>query len=780
MKKGILLLSTFCCLLISSYLIDNDIYANEFPVYTWGDHLSYNHGTSVIVTSERIYCGTTGGLFYLDREDNSINKLSIINALSDAYITHLGYDAAERVLVIVYLNGNIDILDDRTNEITNLPYLKEKYLPGDKNVYGLTMADGLAYLSTGFGIVVIDYKNTQVKDTYIIGREAEYLKVNDVCIFEDSIYAATDEGLYVADAINPNLVDYNNWSLNQSVPNASGVFTKLLSLNTFMLASQKTGTDNENIIYAYDPAEGWNSWLNFSSEINALRNDFNHVLIASNKNCQMFDYNGAPSDTFSTILAYDCRQDEMGNTWIANYAYSGLTCSFADNSYNYFAPSGPAYPGVCEIENEQGTIWVGSRVSEINDYNRHGLYTYVNGKWTNYNPFTNGSWNNTFNLASVAIDPNDLTHGYGVNMKTGIVEIKNGDIIKSYDGTNSILPGFNGSDFILISGIDYDNNNNLLIYCSAVYGPLMMIDPDGQWYDMGITDPHYSGSLTGDILATSLDQIWMIIHGSASPGIFVYNYNNTPADASDDMSCFVNIVDNTNTFNGIDPKCLEEDLDGNIWVGTRQGVLVYSTPYDVFDKNGKIVGNRPLIPRNDGTNFADFLLDGEEVTCISVDGANRKWIGTRTSGVFLVSYDGLETIHSFNTYNSPLPSNTIIDIGVNSVTGEVLIGTDIGIVSYQEAATTGLDQYEDVYAFPNPVREDYYGDIVITGLVSESFVKITDISGNIVYETTSLGGQAVWNGKNLANERVSTGVYLVFLCNSDGSQKNVTKILFIK
>jgi hypothetical protein len=224
--------------------------------------------------------------------------------------------------------------------------------------------------------------------------------------------------------------------------------------------------------------------------------------------------------------------------------------------------------------------------------------------------------------------------------------------------------------------------------------------------------------------------------------------------------------------------CITEDNEGNVWVGTNNGPLIYYSPYNIIDASN-VTGNNIIIPRNDGTNQGDYLLSGEDVMDIQVDGGNRKWFGTANSGAFLISEDGMKTIHNFREDNSKLFSNSVSGIGINEKDGEVYFATNYGLISYKESATKGFDEYTDVYVYPNPVRPDYDGVITVTGLVENSIVKITDVSGNLVYETISLGGQAIWDGKNYDGHRVASGVYLVFLATEDGSKSHMTKLLFL-
>ncbi len=301
--------------------------------------------------------------------------------------------------------------------------------------------------------------------------------------------------------------------------------------------------------------------------------------------------------------------------------------------------------------------------------------------------------------------------------------------------------------------------------------PVYVIRSDGEWENLEFSNDIFGidTRLTG-ILATSFGQVWLLVKND---GIFVFRENRNGT-----LSERFFAVKNQDSELIERVFSIAEDLDGNIWVGTNKGPVVYYNPVSIFEEQ-TVLGYQIQIPRNDGTNYADLLLENEIINTIAIDGANRKWLGTESSGVFLMSEDGKEEIHNFNQDNSPLFSNKTVSIAVNNENGEVFFGTDKGVLSFMGQATEGNEDFTDVYVYPNPVREDYEGDITITGLVTDANVKITDVSGNIVYETTALGGQAIWDGKNFSGKRVQTGVYLVFCTNEDGSKTHVTKLLFI-
>jgi ligand-binding sensor domain-containing protein len=296
---------------------------------------------------------------------------------------------------------------------------------------------------------------------------------------------------------------------------------------------------------------------------------------------------------------------------------------------------------------------------------------------------------------------------------------------------------------------------------------------DGSWKSFNYENT-ISDILVSEIIVTQSNHKWVVLPNGN--GLFVFDNNQTIDNENDDQYKKLNIVDEngkiiTNRINSI-----AEDLNGEIWLGTDQGIIVYYNPSNVFGDD-LFYARRIIVTIGDAT---DYLLKSEVINSIAVDGANRKWIGTESSGVYLVSKDGTEELNHFTEENSPLLSNRIYDVEINHESGEVFFATDKGLVSYRGTATMGSDEFRDVYVYPNPVRETYSGDITIRGLVSDVNVKITDISGNLVYETTAEGGQATWNGKNFDGKRPSTGVYLVFCTNDDGSKTYISKLLFIK
>jgi ligand-binding sensor domain-containing protein len=317
-----------------------------------------------------------------------------------------------------------------------------------------------------------------------------------------------------------------------------------------------------------------------------------------------------------------------------------------------------------------------------------------------------------------------------------------------------------------------DESKYLWITQTEVPGSIKVLKPDGTWIVNPVT---ISAPSIGDLIITTLGQKWIIL--PRGYGLFLLDDNKTPDIFTDDKSMKILVQDTENQPISL-IYSIAEDLDGNIWVGTDQGPLIYFNPRNMFDGNPK--ASRIKIARNDGTNDADFVLKTETITAIAVDGANRKWLGTSGSGLYLLSPDGTKQIYNFNEKNSPLLSNSIVSLAIDNKSGDIWIGTSRGVQSYRGNATEGREKFSKVLTFPNPVRQDFGGNVTITGLMADTQIRITDISGNLVFETVSDGGQATWDLKTYNGRRVATGVYLVFCASRDGSQSAVTKMLVIK
>jgi hypothetical protein len=330
-------------------------------------------------------------------------------------------------------------------------------------------------------------------------------------------------------------------------------------------------------------------------------------------------------------------------------------------------------------------------------------------------------------------------------------------------------------DRIQASGMEIDRNTGTFwIVTSSSDKQLSAKDRNGEWYNFDISAIN---SITlGDMAIDNAGQKWIV--APRGVGLVVFNDNGTLSNTTDDQSIKLTQAVGNGNLASSNIFSIAADLDGEIWVGTDNGVSVFYSPESVFSGSGNFDSQQILVEQD---GYVQYLLENESVTAIAVDGANRKWMGTANAGVFLMSDDGTEQIHHFTVDNSPLFSNAITSLGVDQLSGEVFIGTSKGIISFRGDATWGNPEFvpEEVYAYPNPVEPNYSGPIAIKGLVRDADVKITDAAGHVVFATIANGGQAIWDGNKMTGGRAQSGVYLVFASNEDGKETFVTKILFI-
>ena len=414
----------------------------------------------------------------------------------------------------------------------------------------------------------------------------------------------------------------------------------------------------------------------------------------------------------------------------------------------------------------------------------------------------NGSWNNIYSseiqkktgytvtdFMNVAVDPTDAKHFFVTSYGTGLYEFRNDVFVNWYNQLNSKLETIVPADpyrYIRLDGAVFDKLGNLFLTNTGAASAIKILQSDGM---IKLTYPDLATKPTlGKILISNQNpnQKW-VLSVRSQPGVFIFDDNATLKDQSDDKTVFLSKF----TYPELDKSgntiytsqypgyiySIAQDKNGVVWVGTDMGPFLFNNISKVF--NTDYTCSRVKIPRSDSTNLADYLLVNEKIKAIVIDGANRKWLGTETSGVYLMSGNGQQTIQHFTTTNSPLLSNNILSIAINPVTGEVFFGTDQGLISYQSDANEAGVTFGNVYAYPNPVRQGYTGVITITGLVENTQVKITDINGNLVCETVSNGSLAIWNGKDVRGRKVNTGIYLAICANADGTQSTITKILVI-
>ena len=745
---------------------------SQVGIGEWQTHLPYSKGKTIITAKNLIYCATENGLFYYNTSDNSTTTLSKTDGLSDVTISSIYYVSSKSMLIIGYANGNIDLIKD--NVITNISDIKRKQIYGSKSINNIIFYNDYAYLATSFGIVKLDIDRYEIRDTYMIGENSATKQIFDIDVYNNMFYVATEDGIFTADVNSPNLAFYENWSRDINIPDPNSTYNSIAIFDNKLWVVQ----NNENIDKLFFiNANTWSEYtIDGANEFYSLNSDSKYIYVPFDGKVMKIDKNN--NETILTSYNFS-----WGNTWasISNSLTYNNTQYVSDKRYGIIKlenniaisvkPNGPYSTSFWNIDIFNGKLW--ASVGGVNSsWNNLGNNAYT----MNYD---NNNWKEVQHTGTIAhdamavcIDRKDDKRVYVSSWNGGVFEIYDGKQVNQYLSDNSSLDFVTSTwDAIRVGGLAMDEDGNLWTSGMALNNQFNVKTTDGKWHGLAYSNITEE-SVIRTIMITKDNYKWVTLHRT---GIFIFDDKGTYENVNDDDHKKIQVRDENGDIVSNDVFSMAEDKKGTIWVGTSKGVVTYFYPSDVFT-NDAFFGQRVIIEQN---GISQYLLETEEINAIAVDGANRKWFGTRSSGVYLISEDGTEELKHFTIDNSPLLDNSISSIAINDVTGDVYFGTAKGLVSYRGTATQGLELFTDVYAYPNPVPPDYTGPIAIKGLVDNADVKITDISGNLVFETKAEGGQAIWNGKNFNGEKVHTGVYMAFCSNEDGTKTHITKILFI-
>lgn len=738
-------MNTRAILLIALFLARVGQAQENIPVGTWRSHFNYERTHLVESVNGQIYCANQYGLFFFDPTDNSLNKLSKINGLSDIRVSAMTYDSASDILALGYENGNIDIISDGL--ITNITKIKNRDISDSKRINHITFSNGLVYISTNFGIIVLEPSSGEVKEAYLnLGPEGEPTKINGVAFNGDKIYAATNSGVLEGTiASNINLQDFNNWERFEG----SEVYdTRIVSVA--LIGGDVLATDGD-FIFSFD-GTGWSDtgYSSGSQEIIKLKNQGAVVLVVVDGGILSVDPSGAVVDF--NIEAGSVPKDAVVTNgdilWYADFN-QGLT-QWTNQTATRLVPNGIFEGPVAKLQLAEGRILA-------LPFSMTSLYQPLNNG-LGYAQFEQGSWQvfSTDDLLGLD-DISAITPDLGLVASFGDGILRTQDQLV-FDETNSPLTktGFSG-DEILVSGLAQDNDGNTWV-SNAGKTPLLKLDSEGNWesFSFGIS----ASERPIGVKISNLGNVWLPLSSTFSGGILAY-------DPLTDERRYISSSDGLPSSRVTD---LEFAKDDEIWIGTDEGLAFFPFSFGVI-ADPSIRASKPVFENN-------FLLDGEYISAIEIDGGNRKWVGTK-DGLWLFEDRADKVVHQFNVDNSPLLSNNILDLKIHPVSGELFIATDMGLVSFRSDASEGTAFHQKVKIFPNPVVSGFNGLVGISGLASDAIVKITNVSGRLVRELHAAGGSTSWDVADYNGMRAQSGVYLVFSSSEDGKETFVGKIAVI-
>lgn len=767
----------FVLLLLSCYIATFPAQALQ-PVGEWEIHASFRAPKQICEGAEKIFFLADNSLFSYGKNDREVRELSRLNILSDNRIARIASQDENDLLVVVYDNSNIDLIDMSSERCYNLPYIKNASLTA-KGINDISFAGDETYLATDFGIVVLNNSKKEIKTTYTFNekitsaaRQGDYL----YCMRADySLYRCPADGIPY---------DINSWEkLNNSYitqlrPFADGLLMLHQNSNLYyrdnegntslLLAdnlTKKTEThDSRLLIYTvdnevllYDENRQLTGRLRLEeagytpADVTAANNQ-NRLWIIGTESVTALSYDDA-SSTLTQEVDIPC------DAYQKIYDPFSLTVA---NGRLYVATAGVGY-----LNDEQ----------DIDGY----ISILENGKWTNILPdgipstkHPDYTWGNLYNIT---VDPDDKNTFYVGTWFEGLYRFKNNLYDTHWNDENSTI--VNASDWAWKAGYTaFDKEKKLYVLTFNTESGLSVMRRNETWYRLDYDELKNQRNLSQILIPQKSSAKWVVCPAYNS-FVFAFNENGTEDIADDQTRKFTTFTDqNGESIDGNIFYDMAEDRQGQLWIATNRGPIVITRP-DNF-ASSSFTCNRIKIARNDGTNLADYLLNDETIQTIAIDGADRKWFGTRNSGAYLISKDGQETIYHFTADNSPLPSDNIYDIAVHPETGEVFFATEGGLVSFRAEATEPKENYSNVYVFPNPVRPNYEDNITITGLQENSLVKITDTAGNLIYQNFSTGGQLVWNGLTRSGDRLRSGIYLVFASVDNGGEGVVAKFAVVR
>ena len=739
----------------------------------WKSYYSYNEIVDVEGGFNTVFAATTNSVFYEELSLNELNIYNSINGFKPESITAIHHSNDFNKTIAGNSNGLILIVNDDGSVGTKVDIIEEvPVAPNIKKINDLYEHNGKLYISCDYGVSVLNLSNLEFESTYFIGPAGEEVKVLQTTVLNNEIYAVTESnGIRKADLNNPFLYDFSQW---QTFDNGfwSGIITfnnEIVAMNTNSKTFRYTGSMFVEIL---NQAQGGLKIKTNSSEI--IVTTRNNIYVINNAYSLITHITNIPSYSVNFTAA-----TVVNNQIFIGTERNGLfsTSLLNPSDFQNMSPNGPERNYIFRVKKAQNFLWaVYGDYTRL--YNPYPLDSFGISKYSDDLGWELISYDNLFQAKSISdlvINPNNNNEVYASSYFSGLLKI-NDDVISLYDNSNT---GSNGLESLVLSPpnpgyVDirinspaFDRDGNLWVTNAFVAKSLKVLRTNGQWqsYDMSSVLPTIN---TGRYAPMAIDRNRTKWVPTINDGLLAFNdtFNNKIAAINVDNG---NLPDN-------DVRCVAIDNRNQLWIGTFKGLRILSS-VDRFVSDTEFTTTPIIIQEGD---LAQELFFQQTILDIVVDGANNKWVSIADGGVFLVSSNGQQTIYQFTKSNSPLPSNNVNDIEIDGVTGEVFFATDMGMVSFLGTSTKPSDDLANVFVYPNPVRPNYTGTIKIAGLTDKAVVKITDIEGNLVFETTSSGGTIEWDGTAFGNHKVASGVYMIFVSTQDGLDTTVKKVMVIR
>ena len=755
----------------------------------WKGHYSYLNVKQVVSDGDKLFAASDNAVFTLDLTTNEIEEISTVNGLSGDDITAISYSEDFELLLIGYSNGLIEIVfDDDSDVLPVVDILNQLDIaPGARRINHFNINENIVYVATDFGISEYNLERLEFGDTFLIGDQGTEVQVSQTTLFNGFIYASSITGIRRAEVSNASLIDFNNWSL---VNAQSFTAIETNGDRLYALGSNRTLYDFSNEVLT--------RLVTFLTPPNTLSAENGNLSVATSNIVFIYDTDFQLRARVPTTEAFDTVFSSAvlvsGSVYVGTRDFGVLKTSLEDVSvFEELHPDSPLLNIPFAVTAEQGEVWVtyGEYTTFLNPFplNSRGFSRLTDGTWGNTN------FSEVFGaqcLNGITVNPFDRSQVFVSSYFSGLLELNEGIPSVLYNESNSNLrPLVSENDperitnDIRVGNTAFDEDGLLWTTTNLVIDPLKSYDPStNTWVNYDISSaigrPFDSSGFTRIEIDNTTGTKFI---SSIGGGVVAFNENSNPPQIK-------SLAEDDNIPNGW-VRTIALDNENQLWIGTLSGLRVLFNASAIFDDGAR--AEEIIIAQEDG---AAELLFEQLITDIEVDGANNKWVATLGAGLFYFSPDGQNTIFHFTKDNSPLPSNFVNDVSVDLSTGEVYIATDKGLLSFTTGGTGTREDFSSSRAYPNPVRPGFNiteERVKITDLADNINIKIVDIEGNLVAEAQSGtnrrfngfnleidGGTAFWNGKNLANNVVTSGVYLIMLSDLDAFETKVIKLLVVR
>jgi len=741
---------------------------------SWQGYFSYTQVKALSESPTTIYAASENALFSKNSNTNILKTTTTIDGLAGETITALYYSPTFNKTIIGYQNGLLIVVNEADGSMLKVVDIINKNLPSNiKRINNFMEFGGILYLSTDFGIVQFNLATSKFGDTYFIGDNGAEIKVSQTTIYNGFIYAATSSGIRKGDLANLNLIDFKQWQVINS-----GDWAGIVSFGTELYSVNTAG-----YVYKYDSGSNvFNSFLQLGEVATNFRSTSDYLIITTANTVSIYNKQMVLQRQINRNQIPDINSTFSSATIIKDSIYIGTTENgllttllSAASTFENITPNGPSRNTIFALQVTPTQLWTvyGDYDIFYNPYplDDFGISKFSTSGWLNI-PYS--QVRGAKSMSRITINPINEKEVYASSFFSGLLKIEQDIPTILYNQTNSSLesltispPDPNYID-VRINGTAFDKSGNLWITNCRVVNGLKMLSSNGQWKSYAM-DKILSAPSENDFGKMVIDKYGTKWMATSKNGVIGFN---------ESINAFKKITfgENQGNLPIQDVRTVAVDNKNQLWIGTTKGLRVLSNVSD-FRTESQLTTESIIIMED---NLAQELLYEQFISDIEVDGANNKWIGTADAGVFLVSPNGQETKYHFATDNSPLPSNVINDISINSSTGEVFIATAKGLISFKGIATSANENLNNVYVYPNPVRPEYQGTVKINGLLDKANVKITDVAGNLVFEAKSEGGTIEWDTTAFGKYKVASGVYMIFVSAQDGTETKVKKVMIIR